>query len=77
MILSLGYRVKSQRGSSPSIIVVHHRRRALLPCIVPQKRALFSVTMLEKGALWVKRAIVTEKTADSSVTMMSEHTTVH
>ena len=76
MILSLGYRVKSQRGSSPSIVAEYHRR-ASVPCIVPQKRAHFSVTMLEKGALGVKTAIVTEKTADSSVTMMSEHTTVH
>ena len=37
--------------------------------IVPQKQALFSVSMLPNGGSRSKTAIVTEKPADSSVTM--------
>jgi hypothetical protein len=36
---------------------------------VPQKQALFSVSMLQNGGSRSKTAIVTEKPADSSVTM--------
>ena len=40
------------------------------PRIVPQKQATFSVTIRQNEVSRAKTAIVTEKSADSSVTMV-------
>ena len=58
MILSLGYRVKSQRGSSPNIIVAH-RCQASSPSIIavhrPAKTSLFFCDDARKGGFRGKK----------------------